>query len=633
MNGVSPRATRNALWTTVLVVAILYFAREFFIPIALSILISFLLAPLLRRFERWGLGRVAAVLSATFVTFLVIAALGYIIGGQLIDLARDLPNYKSNLHAKVVALRAPKDGAIGRATQTLQEITTDITSPEPQSTAGSDDRRPLKELAPAAQSTPPGSSPAPAPTPEENAAPSVQKPVPVSVVYTPSNAVEALTGFVSPILAPLGTAAIVVVFVIFMLLEREDLRDRIIHLIGRGHLQITTQALDEVANRVSRYLLAQLIVNVTYGFPIGLGLYFIGVPNAVLWGLMATLFRFVPYIGPWIAAAFPISLALAVSPGWTMPVEAIGLFVVLELISNNVVEPWLYGSSTGMSPMAVIVSAAFWTWLWGPIGLLLATPLTVCIAVIGKYIPTLSFLDVLLGDRPPIAAEDRFYQRLLAMDEEEVGTIAEAYVEKHTLAESFENLIIPALWLADVDYHNGVLNDETRAKLFQIVRGLVEDLGEGVCDPPAPPRAGVPTEEIDAAVICVPASDEADEIIACMLAKLLVPTGITARVLSAKSLASEMMEQISSSTTRQICVSVLPPGSTRQAVYMCKRLRERFPEARIVVGLWNEPEGEDSRIKRIRRVQVDSVVTTLQQGVKEIVPSHVPSGAHEAAAG
>ena len=568
-------------------VATLYLGREFLIPIALAILISFLLAPLVWRLEKWRLGRIGSVLAATVLAFAVIGLLGTIVAGQLIDLAEKLPSYKDNLHAKIVNLRAPSTGPFSRAAETLKELSAEINKQAPASTA------------PGGTRTAEGTTP-----------------VPVAIVSSPGNSFDKILTYAAPVLAPLGTAAIVIVFVIFMLLEREDLRDRLIHLIGRGRLNVTTQALNEAGERVSRYLLAQLIVNSTYGIPVAIGLWLIGVPNAVLWGLLAAVLRFIPYIGPWIAAAFPIALSLAVAPGWSMPLWTIGLFVTIELISNNVVEPWLYGTSTGLSPIAIIVAATFWTWVWGTIGLLLSTPLTVCIAVLGKYIPSLAFLDVLLGDKPPIAKEDRFYQRLLAHDEDELCEIAGDYAREHSVSDAFERLIVPALRLADEDLHRGQLGEEDWRKMLSLARDLISDLGEPPV-PPAPPAGAAEPES--AAAFCLPVSDEADELIGLMLARLLEGHGVRCEVLSVKLLTSEMLNQIEKGASRLICMSVLPPGSTRHALLYCKRLRERFPESRIVVGLWGEPAGDDRRIKRIAEAKPDVIVTSLETAVKELV--------------
>jgi predicted PurR-regulated permease PerM len=589
-------------------VALLYFGREFLIPIALSVLIAFLLAPLVWRLEKWRLGRVGSVMVATVLAFAVLGLLGYVVTGQLMDLAAKLPSYKDNLQAKIVSLRAPSSGPFAEAARTLKDLVAEVNK-----------EAPTTATAPPQARTPAG-----------------EKPLPVTIVSGPDSPMETIRTYAAPILAPLGTAAIVIIFVIFMLLGREDLRDRIIHLMGRGQLNVTTQALNEAGERVSRYLVAQLIVNGTYAVPVAIGLFFIGVPNAILWGLLAGVLRFIPYIGPWIAAAFPIGLSLAVAPGWSMPLWTIGMFLAMELISNNVVEPWLYGTSTGLSPMAIIVAATFWTWVWGTVGLLLSTPLTVCILVLGKYIPSLTFLDVLLGDKPPIAAEDRFYQRLLAQDEDDLCIIAGEYAREHSVADAFARLIIPALRLADEDLHSGRLKDEEWRKMLALTRDLVSDLG----DPPVPPAppAGNATPS-GAAAFCLPASDEADEVIGVMLARLLEAHGVRCEVLSPKRLISEAIERIEKSGSRLVCVSVLPPGSTRHALLSLKRLRERFTDARLVVGVWGEPVADaHQRLKRLSAAKPDALVTTLDEAVKEIAataalvaPPSVAAAAGEAA--
>lgn len=570
--------------TVVAVVAALYFAQDFFLPLALAVLISFLLAPLIRRLERWRLGRVPSVIVAVSLAFSVIGGVGYVVAGQIIDLANELPQYEANLHAKIVSLKTSGDSPLNRATKTLRDLSAELT----------------KTDAPVAA---PAAPAAPIETPAD-------RPVPVEVVYTPLSAVETIRSVVAPVAGPLGTAAIVIVFVIFMLLEREDLRDRFIHLVGRGRLHVTTQALDDAGARVSRYLVAQCVVNVTYGIPIGLGLWFIGIPNAVLWGLLATLLRFVPYIGAWIAAAFPLALSLAVSTTWTAPVLTLALFVVVELISNNVIEPWLYGSSTGLSSMAIIVSAVFWSWLWGGVGLLLATPLTVCIAVVGKYLPDFVFLDVLLGDKPPIAVSDRFFQRLLALDAEELSNLCDGYRAKSSLAKTYDEVVIPALRLVDAEVRAGNVSEATRRELMGVLRDVLEDLGE----------VAAPGGE-SAAVLCLPASNESDELCAFMLTQLLSMEGVKAEFVTSKALAGEMVEKGAEMRPKLICISSLPPASVRSAHHLCGRLSERLgADTRIFVGLWNDALPDHTRhAERCKRAHAAAVFTTLEGAVREFL--------------
>ncbi len=377
----SKTATADALvglWTvalTAFLIATLYFARPILIPLALAALLTFLLSPLVTRIERW-IGRIAAVLVVVTMIFTVTSVTGWVLTRQFVDLATRLPDYKVNIQTKLRSFKVPTGGAVSRLSQTVEELKKDL---------------------------PGAASPNVVPTPGKPESARIPangaQGVPAQVVETSkASPMELAQSVIAPLLGPLGTGALVLLLVICMLLQREDLRSRLIRLIGQGHISATTRAMDDAGARVSRYLLMQLVVNVTYGIAIAVGLYFIGVPNAVLWGVFATVMRFIPYIGPWIAAAFPIMLSLAVSTSWTMPLLTIGLFVVLELLSNNLMEPWLYGSKTGVSSIALIVAAVFWTWLWGPVGLVLATPLTVCLVVMGRHVPRLRFLSIVLSD-------------------------------------------------------------------------------------------------------------------------------------------------------------------------------------------------------------------------------------------
>jgi hypothetical protein len=426
------------------------------------------------------------------------------------------------------------------------------------------------------------------------------------------------------IAGPLGTAGIVAVFVVFMLLQREDLRNRVIRLIGYGQLTMATQAIDDAATRISRYLLAQAIVNGTYGAAIALGLWFIGFtfgrnnppfPNAILFGLLCGVLRFIPYIGPWIGAAFPIFMALAVYKGFGVFVAVVVMFVVIELLSNNVMEPLLYGASTGMSTIAILVSAVFWTWLWGTIGLLLATPLTVCIVVLGKYVPQLQFLDILLGDEPVLAPHERLYQRWLALDQEEAAELVHEFYAGLSLEAVYDQILIPALAMAEQDRHNGRLDDQRRELIRQSVREIIDEMGDehrlrfaqtgagtatsvgAPTEAPAPPNGdAAPATSLSARtvlprdstvnVVILPAHDEADEIVGLMMAQVLEFNNYRAFAASAATLAGEMIDLVESKNADVVCVSALPPAAITHSRYLCKRLRQRFAELRLVIGLW-----------------------------------------------
>jgi hypothetical protein len=333
-------------------------------------------------------------------------------------------------------------------------------------------------------------------------------------------------------------------------------------------------------------------------------LYFIGIPNAVFWGLLAMVLRFLPYIGAWIAAALPLALSIALFQSWTQPVLTVVLFVVCELVAANVVEPWLYGATTEISPLAVIVSALFWTWLWGGVGLVLATPLTVCLAVAGKYLPDLAFLDLLIGDKPSIAPGDRLYQRLLALNEEEVNDIVEHYIHEHSAIAAFDEAVLPALRSIEADFRAGVLSDVARADACHILRQVIADLAESQAAPAA----------TAASILCIPASDEGDELAALMLAQVLAPAGIATTVFSSKLLAAESVERAVTLAPSIVCISAVPSVSTIAARTICKRLRARLPSVRIIIGLWQPEDAEfTARRERLSKAGADETYPNLRR--------------------
>lgn len=583
----------TTLLTIFAVVTALYFGRMFFIPLALAALLSFLLVPIVVRLRHWGLGRITAVLAAAMLAFTVTFIVAGIVTIQINDIANELPRYQRNIEEKIRTLKE-SGGMFDRLTAMVRELHQEVS-----------------EGAPAEGR--PGTSPAPAPTTTE--------PIPVEVHQPEPTPVQVVSNVLWTLIGPFATAGIVIVFVIFMLIERENLRDRLIRLFGASQLHVTTQALDDAAQRVSRYLLMQLIINSTYGIPVGIGLYFIGVPSPILWGLLATLLRFIPYVGPIVAAAFPIALSFAVDPGWTMPLLTIALLITIELISNNVMEPWLYGTRTGISSLAVLVAAVFWTWLWGPIGLFLSTPLTVCLVVFGRHFPHLRFFSILLSDEPALPPEARFYQRMLAMDQEEAAELAEEYLETHSLEALYDQVIIPALRLAERDHHHEVLNETRHRYILQSTRELVEYLGDrqegqeetsGTAEQPH----GLSTQEIS--VLCVPARDEADEIVAIMLTQVLERRSIGAKTLAARLTTLETMEDIGQEKVETICVSTLPPLAILHAQYLCRRLRSRFPNLKLVAGLWTIDPQEGNLQKRLATIPADGVVTSLTGAVEQI---------------
>ncbi len=541
--------------------AILYYARDVLIPFALAILLSFLLAPAVRQLERLKLGRMVSTLIVVLLGFSVIGAIAWVAGNQAVSLATNLPQYRANIAEKMRVLRDPSAGTkLGKAAEAIREL-------------------------------------------EQEASPAAPQ-APLPVIEAPRSAWAQLGETIAPIAKPVGTALAVIVFTILMLLHRENMRERLIGLIGTRRLNITTQALGEASDRVSRYLFMQLVVNASFGIPFGIALYFIGIPNALLWGLLATLLRFIPYAGVWIAVSMPLVLAFAISDGWSQVLWVIGVFVALELLLVNAVEPWLYGRSAGLSAIAVIAAALFWTWLWGPVGLLLATPMTVCIAVMGRYIPELEYLNVLLGVEPVLSPAARFYQRLIAMDNEEAEDLAESYANEHGLAGLHECVVIPALALAERDRHGKALDEEHSRFIFDTARDIVEyveDRRPGAAKPapnvvhrPAPP------------VCIVAAHDEADHVAGLALARVLAAPDFTPRVVPFPLLAAEVLEQIAAQACKVVCISAIPPNAAMPAGYLCKRLKQRFPELKVLVALWTAENSAKAQA-RLRQAGVDAV--------------------------
>jgi hypothetical protein len=412
------------------------------------------------------------------------------------------------------------------------------------------------------------------------------------------------------LLEGLASAGLVLVLVIFMLLERRQMRDRLIRLIGYGRLAVTTRALDEAAARISRYLVAQSLLNAAYGFTVGAGLYFLGVPYALLWGFLAAVLRFIPYVGAFLGAAMPVTVSLAAFPGWAVPFKVAGLFAAAELVTNMIVEPLTYGQSAGVSQVALLAAVAFWTWLWGPIGLVLATPLTVCLVVLSKYVPELEFIVVLMGDEPVMEIDVRLYQRLLAMDQDEASELVEQCLREHPADEVYDAMLIPALGHARRDRAHGRLADEDWHFLVRATREIVLDLagrssrsrGSGAesssraTDDALVRDAGVEEPETRLLVLGCPARDELDEIALEMFRQVTDGPRQTVEVLSSTMLSSEISEFVKRKEPVAVCIAALPWGGLSQARYLTKRLRASSPELKIAVGRWGlEAVNEDER--------------------------------------
>jgi predicted PurR-regulated permease PerM len=536
------RPKRSAIIALLVAAAVLYLAKEVLIPVAVAILLSFLLAPAVRRLEQWKLGRVPSTLIVALLGFGAIFGIAGVAGSQAISLGAQLPEYRHNIVQKIHALRHPKhDSNIGKATEAIKDI-------------------------------------------EKEAAPD-RPPIPVK--ESPANAFEATLDFMGPVAKPLAMLIAVIVFTILILLNRESMRERVIALIGPGRIQVTTKAMAEASYRVGRYLMMQLVVNAMFGIPFGIALYFIGIPNALFFGLLGMVLRFIPYAGVWVAAAMPAILAFAISDGWTPVAWTLGVFFALEALLAYVIEPWLYGKSAGLSPIAIIAAVVFWTWLWGPIGLLLATPLTVCVAVMGRHIPELGFLNLLLGVEPVLSPEERFYQRLIALDHEDAQQLAESHVAAHGIAATFDDVIVPSLTLLEADRRKAALEPARERYVYEHARRIIEELEH---NPPA---------DIGGAVCIVAARDETDRIAATMASRLI---------------AAPVVENAGQKPCKAVLISAVPPGAAHEAGYLARRLRRELPNAKIVVGLWGAAD-ERSR-ERLTKLGVDVVITRFSEAAE-----------------
>jgi len=571
------------LGSIAVVVAALYLAKGVLVPLTLAVLLSFLLSPVCDWLERRRLGRIPAVLLTASLGFAVLGLAAWMAVVQMTALAPKMPEYQHNLQAKLHSVNDYFIAALGKVTTAGENIGQDL---------------PQVEQAKAPQGTD-------------------EQPYSVHVLSPPVSPLHVLGGTFGRLIDALGSAGIVVVLVVFFLVRREDLRDRFIRLVGKGHVTVTTNMLEDAARRVSRFLSMLFLVNLTFGVAVGIGLFVIGVPNAVLWGILAATLRFVPYVGSWIAAVAPICLAMASSAGWLTPILTLGLFVVLELFCGNVLEPWLYGKGTGVSAVAVLVAAVFWTWLWGIVGLLLATPLTVCLLVIGKHVPQLSFLDVLLGNEPVFEPKRQVYQRLLAGDQEEATELVDDDLEKKPLVEVYDTLLIPALALAETDWHRRELDEDRHKFILQSLKEMIHERDEGQQEVPA--KEGV--EDGNAprpCILCLPARDEADEIAGMMLAQLLAAGDCLVQSVSFTAAAGELLDLVRRRKPDVVCISATPPAAVMHARHLCKQVRGRFPQVHVVVGLW-DAQGDLSKAKtRIGGAATTHVVATLAEAQEQV---------------
>jgi predicted PurR-regulated permease PerM len=571
--------------TVVAVTAIgfLYWAQFICIPVAVAVFLSFLLNPVVRRLERWGLGRVPSVVIAVSLTALVLAGVVAIAGAQVTLLVRALPRYSKNIEAKVRTIREMTKGSGPGALERLLDQT---------------------EKAWAGEDGQPG---APANEGGETQPPARRAPSPPWL----GRALSHLPTFAGRLAEVIGGGALALVLVAFILTRREDLRSRVIRLLGRRQMATATTALDDAGERISRFLVAQACINGSVGALVAIGLAIIGVENALLWGIFAALMRYFPYVGPWITAGLLALLCLAAFPDWWQSVVVFCLFACLELCAGNIAEPLLFGRSIGVSEAALLVSAAFWAFLWGPIGLVLSSPLTVCLAVLGKYVPRLRFLAVILGDEPALDEPTRFYQRLLAQDQDEASKLVIAAAEKSSAEKVFDDLLIGALVNARRDRNEEALPEDHEAALLEAVRELAEEVAEVPGALPAGPAPPDGNGCHKVRVLALPAHDREDQVALELLARLLAPECFDVQVVGVDALTGEMANWAAERGPDVVVVGSLPPSGLAHTRYLCKRLRGRLSGPKILVGRWGLPEGTDRHEEELRQAGADLVSTSL----------------------
>ncbi len=563
---------RAAYTAVILAVVIggLYFGRDVLVPIAFAVLLSFVLAPLADALRRLYLGHALSVFLSVFMAFAILVGLGGVIGKQVAELAGDLPAYQRVINSKVESLRTSDlvTRLMERASGLLHGV------------------NPIQAPSHAAPAAPTGATEAP--------------PLPVEVRQPALGPIQILESILSALLPPLTTAAIVVVFVIFILLQQRDLRDRLIKLIGAHDLHRTTKALDDAAKRLSRYFTVLTAINTAFGVTVAAGLAFIGVPNPILWGIFAGVIRFLPYIGAFIGAAFPMAIAAAVAPGWTLVFETGLMFLVLESVTGQLIEPHVFGHTTGMSPLAVIVAAAFWTLIWGPPGLLLSTPITACLVVLGRHVESLNFIELLLGDRPPLSPEQSLYQRILASDPDEATLQAERLFKSMTLVDYYEDVAMPALALAQADVDRGVLEPHRQAGVYAAVAHLVANLADHVDASGEDSALAMPEEREDSAptpperkVLCVAGRTPLDQAACAILVQLLGREHVPARMLGPQSLSSNGAPPVDAKELGAIAIIYLDHLHIASVRYSVRRLRKRFPGTPIVVCVWGAGDLSD----------------------------------------
>jgi predicted PurR-regulated permease PerM len=603
-----PRSRRSLLaeeplLLLVLVLLTLYIARAILIPLAIALTLNFLLAPAVIKIQKLKVGRVFAVTLVVIMAFSLVGGVGWVVARQVIAVVNGLPNYRDNIHDKLAELHAPTSGPLSMTVNSIREIGAEISDETNPAPAKPEEPRTWRER-------------------EQARLQAEKQPIPVTVIRPPQTSSQYLSQYAWPVLKPLGALAMVVIFTVYMLLKREDLRNRLLLLAGIGQLNLMTQALNDAAARISRYLIMNVLVNAGYGVIFGVGLYLLHVPNATLWGALMGILRMVPYAGTMIAGFSTLAFTLAVFNTWWHPLWVLLLFAGLEFVIANFVEPHIYGKRTGISSFALVVMAIVWTLLWGWPGLIVSTPLTVCLIVMGRHIPQMQFLHILLGDDAELSPEAHFYERLLAMDQPETRQIAERFLEGRDLVDLYDNVVLPALILSEQDRHKGVLDEVHGAWLYQSSIELIAELSDYKSPHIKAPCEGEPAAELAvdrmSPVVCIPADDQSDEIAGTMFAQLLEQCGHKTMVLAAAALSPEIMSRLAEDPGTIVCISAVPPFAFAQARRLAQTLRENLPENPMIVGLWGGNGDTEALRTRFGNARPTGVATTLGDALTRV---------------
>jgi len=582
------------LVATVVIVAALYFAKALIITLTLAVLLSFLLSPVCDWLERRRLGRVPSVLGTALLGFVILGASAWAATLQMSQMAPKVPEYTRNIELRIEKLNVNFVSVLGRLSRSADDAGDDQTKPDP----------------------------------VDDGSETEEKPDSVEVVSSFAGSFESFGGMFGTLLEILGTIGIVIVLVIFFLIRREDLRDRFIHLMGEDNVTLTTRMLEDANTRVRSYLSMLFLINGTFGIAVAIGLYFIGVPGSLLWGIGAASLRFIPYIGEWIAAALPIALSFAISTDWTIPLMTIALFAGLEFFSSNVMEPLLYGRNTGVSTVGVFVAAIFWMWLWGPVGLILATPLTVCILVVGKHIPNFWFFETLLGSDPVFEPKTRVYQRLLAGDQDEAEKLVNHFLKREPLVDVYDSLIVPTIVINEKHWQQEELCEEKYRYIMRCLSEMIQDYGDRPQTVPATDEASESSEQDENAhhvasdlapplnILCLPARTESDGLTALMLAQVLKTPETCVRAVPIESFECDLADWIVTYKAKVIFVCATPPASVMHARDLCKQIRDTLPDVKLIVGLWDTSDALDATTERFGHDAV--VVVTMAEAEEQI---------------